>query len=462
MRHMVIALALLLCVLGAPAHGREAAPPPAPPAASAEGQAPAESSLTPQQRYTRLPAPAFAEASRFTLRGAAAEYARVDYATFRKNTSVRELYRDGVIDAATFIIGEHRFENIVGGSVLIFDSRHKEPVVGDIAVGAPVADVVKAFGPPGFAWQERPLIGYKTENFYIAFLGAKTVERIYLSRRRAQPEHGDVLPALLEGADAYDFPFAAWNMRSTQLWRGSLTHYRADGLCVWSGEDDHPVFVYKDYEGLVPETDADGWTPVMDPDARQPGQTGGRLRVFLSDEDYPEYKIDLAIAEEEAIQKTLETEGRHSPGGRTAAIPFADCTYERSGHLFRRLDGSEPDNFVTFGHYPAPPIWLNERYAAVETMLGFGIYDLPARPSSEEDAVFYLEYHDAAGPFARDFDEKKGTLAIPTEGFTIRGKNGHKSEELELREDQQLLLHFSYDREGNLRVSHSVVKRWRQ
>lgn len=463
MKRILIAFALLLCVLGALAHGREASPPQTPPAASADGRTPAAGpppSSPPQQRYTRLPAPVFADASRFALRGAAAEYARTDYAAFRKNTTVRDLYRDGVIDAASFIIGEHRFENIVGGSVLIFDSRHKEPVAGNIAVGAPVADVVKAFGPPGFAWETRPLIGYKTENFYIAFLGAETVERIYLARRRAQPEHGDVLPALLEGADTYDyFPFAAWNMRSTQLWRGSQTHYRADGLCVWSGEDDYPVFVYKDYAGLIPETDADGWTPLMDPDARKPGQTGGRLRVFLSDEDYPEYKIDLAIDEEEAIQKTLKTEGSRSPGGLTAAVPFGDCTYERAGYLFRRLDGSEPDNFVTFGHYPAPPIWLNERYAAVETMHGFGIYDLPARPSTEEDAVFYLEYHDAAGPFARDFDEKKGTLAIRTEGFTLRGKNGHKPTELELREDQQLLLRFSYDREGALRVSHSVVKR---
>ncbi len=439
-RRFTLALALLLCLAGAPAAGRQDGP-------------------DSQRRYIRLPAVALVDASRFVLHGAAAEYARVDYATFRKNTGVRELYRDGIIDAASFIIGEHRFENVVGGSVLIFDSRHKEPVVGNIAVGAPMAEVIKQFGPPGFAWKERGLIGYATENFSIAFAGAETIERIYLARRRAQPEHGGVLPALLESADTDAFPLAAWNMRATQLWRGSLTHYRADGLCVWTGMDECVVFIYKDYEGLVPETDSEGRVAATDGGTWEPGFAGGGPRVVFADEAYPEYKIRLAVTEEEAIQEALKTEGFHSPGQRTAAVPYGDCTYERSGYLFRRLDGSEPDNFVTFGHYPAPPVWLNDRYIAVETMHGFGIYDLPARPSSENDAVFYLEYHDPAGPFARDFDEEKGTLAIPTEGFTVYGKNGKKPEELELREDEQLQLRFQYDGDGNLSVSHSVVKR---
>ena len=394
--------------------------------------------------YTRLPAVEFADASRFVLHGVAAEYVRQDYGTFRDATDVRELYRDGVIDAASFIIREARFGNIVGGSVLIFDSRHTAAVVGNIAPGAPMADVVRQFGPPGFSWEERGLVGYKTEHFYIAFTGSGKVERIYLSRRQPQRERIDILPALLEKDRAMRsaFSFEDWGMRSTQLWRGTLTWYRPDGLCIWSGEEDYPVYVHTDYEGRIPEA-----------------AEGGGVRILLSDSDYPEFKIYLALVEEEEIRKILTEEGVYSPGKRTAAVPYGNCTYERSGWLFRRLDGSEPDNFVTFGHFPAPPLWLNERYVGVETMHGFGVYDLSARPATNEDAVFYIEYHDAAGPFVWDFDAEQGTLLIPTEGFTISEKRGEKPVELELGEDEQLLLRFRYDHDGNLAVSYSAVKR---
>ena len=192
--------------------------------------------------------------------------------------------------------------------------------------------------------------------------------------------------------------------------------------------------------------------------------------ILVLDEDYPEYKIYLAIHEEGLLPQILEKEGSYSPDKRIAAIPFSCGTYERSGYLFRWLDGGGPDDFVTFGHYPDKPLWLNNRYVAVETMMGFGIYDLAAYPSTEKDAVFYVEYNDPAGPYISNdcpathaamlanrekFDNYRKELTIPTDGggtFIMHERSTMR----EKFDSRWPVLHFQYDKSGKLRVTYSL------
>lgn len=59
------------------------------------------SQATPEERYVYLPSVPFQKPSLFALQGVAADYARLDYAAFRKTTNLNELYKNGVIDAAS-------------------------------------------------------------------------------------------------------------------------------------------------------------------------------------------------------------------------------------------------------------------------------------------------------------------------------------------------------------------------
>ncbi|MCL2789009.1 MAG: hypothetical protein FWD79_00025 [Desulfobulbus sp.] len=376
----------------------------------------------------------------------AADYIRQDYETFRKSANGKKLYADGVIDAANFIIGEERFANRVGGSLLIFDSRHRQPVVGDISVGNPLEKVFAAYGRPDFALQDRNLIGYKTARYYLAFRGTKSVERIYVAKRNVQKRRDGILPAYLDdGGDKWNFPrevfpFAAWGLRHTQLWRGSMTYCHPDGLYIWIDADpkENQVYIFNDYTGLAPK------------------QPAAKDNIHFVGYDYPENKMYLAVHEEEALQKQFADEGSHSPDKRMAAVVFGNCTYERAGLLFRYLDGNGPDTFITPGHFPDKPIWLSGRYVGIETMLGFGIYDLQANPATEADAVFYMQYLDPAGPFIKYFDQENETLVFGTNGVTIRKKSG--DETIEIPEDEHLLLHLRYDKQGNISVTTGKVR----
>ena len=401
------------------------------------------------KHYTHLPTPAFQDASRFVLHGVAADYVSKDYPAFREAADIKALYRDGIIDAASYIVRENRFENIVGGSVLVFDQRHTQPVVGDIAVGTPMASVLQQFGDPDFDWKAHNLIGYKTEQFYIGFTGQDKVDHIYLSKRYPQGSSDDVLPALLTSESPNDFPFAAWNLEGRQLWRGSMTYNSRGGLEIQRYES-QTVYIHKDYRGQVPKS-----MPKKGP-------------VFFTDVDYPEYKIYAAVYEETYVQKTLAAEGHTSPDKRMEAIEFGLCTYERAGLLFRRLDGGGPDTFITPGHFPSPPFWLSSRYVGIETMDGFGVYDLEAYPDNYEASefsgagkgvVFYVKYHDAGGPFIQPADGEVSSLVIPSEGFTIQPRGGAAKRTLDSSEKQQLQLTFHYDAAGKLGVKYALVPR---
>ena len=393
------------------------------------------------RQYAYLKIIPFKDVSLFVLHGVAADYIRQGYETFRLSTDSKKLYADGVIDAASFIIGEERFENIVGGSLLIFDKRHQQTIVGDIHVGEALVKVRDTYGNPDFEWKAYSLIGYKTEHYYIAFRGAKNVERIYIAGRNAQKSMEGIIPTYASSSDNKwnNFPFAVWGLRPIQLWRGSMAYYHPDGLRIWTDPEDTHVWVFNDYTGLVPRhlTDKD--------------------TISFVEYDYTEHKIFLAIFAEEALQKQFEAEGQYSPDGHIAAVAFGNCTYERAGLLFRFLDGSGPDVFITPGHFPDKPIWLNGRYVGMETMHGFGIYDLHANPSTEGDAVFSLEYHDTAGPFIRHFDRASGTLVFGTDGFTSRKKDG--VEEIKIHEDEYLVLHLHYDKQENISVTTGKVRK---
>lgn len=394
------------------------------------------------RQYVHLKTIPFQDASVFILHGVAADYIQQEYETFRSGVDSKTLYADGVIDAASFIIGEERFENIFGGSLLIFDKRHQQTVVGDIRVGDALTRIRDAYGRPDFELKGSNLIGYKTEHCYVAFRGATNVERIYVARRNAQNNKEGILPAYLSsGDDKWNFPFEAWGLRGKHLWRGSMTYYHADGLRIWVDPDPEcaPVYVFNDYAGLVPK------------------QLTDKDTIFFVAYDYPEHKIYLAVYKEEALQKQFETEGYYSPDRRIAAVTFGNCTYERAGVLFRFLDGSGPDLFIAPGHFPDKPVWLNRRYVGIETMHGFGIYDLQAHPATGESAVFYIEYHDAAGPFIKYFDQESGTLVIDTDGFTIRKKDG--DEEIIVHEDAYLLLHLHYDTQENISVTTGRMRK---
>ena len=392
-----------------------------------------------EEAYKRLPGISFKDEAGFALKGIAADYARMDYALFQKMHDEYMLYREGIIDAASYIVGNTRFENRVGGSTLVFDSRHRSPIAGEIGIGTPISEVLGQFGEPDFTRRQDELIGYKTRTFYIAFTGKETVEKIYLSRRYSSEKQDNILPEFLASDNPGEFPFNKWNMSATHLWRSSMTYYSPGGLSIWDNyEDSYPVIIYSDYTGLIPE------------------EENARAEIFMRDTDYPEHKIYAAIDEENAIQSKLadglEPE-YYSPDRSIAILPFTDGTYERSGFLIRYLDGSSPSKFWTFGHYPSKPIWLNERYFCVSAMPGFGIYDL----LDSGDAMFYIE-DDSYGELSVVNPVQQGkTLTIRGESITIHADD--KQTPMLLKEKEQLLLQFQFSDDGKLIVKYSVVSR---
>ena len=398
--------------------------------------------------YGRLTPVVYQDASLFVLHGVAAEYVEQSYATFRSRTDFDELYADGIVDAVSFIIGDERFENIVGGSVLVVGKPYPKAVVGTIGLGAPLKSVHDAYGPPGFENKDFLLSGYKTEWFYIAFQGAETVERIYIAKRNAYSDKEGLLPEFFRTAGKTSFAYAAWGMKGTQLGRGSQTYYHPGGLCLWDGPNaDYFVRVFTDFTGLVPRWTVDAET------------------FAFSEFDYPEYKIFLAASKETELREQFEKFASVSPDGAIAAIEFGTCTYERSGWLFRFRDGRGPDVFIRAGHYPAEPVWLEHGHVGIDTMHGFGVYDLAAYPASpngfsmagllaypepETSAVFYAKYEDVGGPYNNAFDRERQTLRIPENGFTLYWQG----EEMETAQSEAapLLLHFHYDSDGKLGV----------
>ena len=85
-------------------------------------------------RFSHLQAVPFLEEDRFALRGVAADYV-LDYNSFYDKYECDDLFGDGIADAASFVIGESRAENLVGDSVLIFAGDHATAVAGDIGIG---------------------------------------------------------------------------------------------------------------------------------------------------------------------------------------------------------------------------------------------------------------------------------------------------------------------------------------
>ena len=387
----------------------------------------------------RLPVIQFRDEVSFELKNAAADYARMDYATFLKTHDRFSLYKEGVIDAASYIIGDTKFENVAGGSTLVFSSRYSHPITGDIGIGSPISAIRDQFGEPDFTRRQDELFGYKTKTFYIAFTGKETVERIYLSRRYPQEEQGALLPEFYASGNPESFPFDKWNMASTQLWRSSMSYYSPGGLCIHDNyEDVYPITIYKDYSGQIPEG------------------VNKSMELEFKDTDYPEYKIYAAIDEEKAIQKKLADglePGYYSPDKRIAILPFTDSTYERSGFLFRYLDYASPDQFLTFGHYPSLPLWINERYICVSSMYGFGIYDLFV----EARDVFYIEDNSFGELEIVDPAQQSKTLNIRCEEITIHVGDMETSAKLD--ENEQLLLQFKFSADGALSVEHSIVSR---
>jgi hypothetical protein len=406
-------------------------------------------------QYTRLPGIRFRDEASFDLRDAAADYARLDYEAFLDAYATDALFRAGIIDAASYIIGETLTENLVGGSTLVFGPRYQTPVASEIGIGAPVSAILDLWGEPDFARQNYELIGYKTATFYIAFTGAERVQRIYLSRRYPQGELDDVFPDFLASDNPGNYPFDKHNMAATQLWRASYTYYSPSGLCVWNAPRStdesfdyyYPAYIYKDYTGQVPEG------------------AGEDTDFFFLDADYPEYKIFMAIAEEKAIQQRLDAglePEYYSPDKSVAVLPFDDCAYERSGFLFRRLDGGLPDRFIRFGHFPDKPLWLNSRYVCVNTMLGFGIYDLGSPYPGEDaafyiDEVFYIQDDSYAGLTVVEPSGQGEALALRGDKITVCVDATQTP--LELKDDEQLMLRYQFSADGALLAEYSIVKR---
>ena len=407
-----------------------------------------ETTIIDGRPYGRLPLVSYKDASLFVLHGAAADYVEQSYAAFRSRADFEDLYAEGTVDAVSFIIGDERFENIVGGSVLIIGAPHTKAVVGNIGVGAPLKSVLEIWGPPDFVNKDLRLAGYKTERFYIAFRGTETVERIYIAKRNAYAGKSGLIPEFFRTANKNDFAYAARGKQCVQIGRGSMTCHHPGGLYLWYGAgDEFHVRVFRDFTGLVPQgpVSAETYEP--------------------SDFDYPEYKIYLAADEEAALAKQFETKASVSPDGNIAAVTYGECTYERSGLLFRFRDGKRPDVFIRAGHYPAAPVWLEHGHVGIDTMHGFGVYDLAAYgasangfgmegllayPAPEKSAVFYAEYEDAGGPYTMAFDRERQTLRIPENRFTLY-RHGEAAEAAQSG-DAPLLLHFHYDSAGKLGV----------
>lgn len=361
--------------------------------------------------FTHLPPVPFMEESVFDLQGIAADYVR-DYDTFYDRYQRDELFAQGVIDAASYVVGETRAENLVGDSVLIFTEKYTLPVAGSIGIGDNLEAVVKAFGEPAAFDEAYRLTLYKTATFYLAFAG-DPIETIYVSRRIPTPETETLLQEFFS-SEPLGFPYQSWGMYGTQLWRGSMVYYSPGGLCIWDAYDDdfnpyYPITIYSDYEGLVPEN------------------LGEEEGVFFREVDYPEHKIMRAIAENEVIDHIIASASEpawddlfsarfFSPDRSIAVLEYSLCTYERSGYLLRYLDGSLADRFLQFGHFPSEQGWIGNRYLLVNSMFGFGIYDVRAA-DGQSSCPFYVRSESYSEPWIRESSEDE--IVILGENFTI-------------------------------------------
>lgn len=391
-----------------------------------------------------LPPVSFQDEKKFMLQGIAADYIE-DYDLFYDKYKRDDLFSHGIIDAASYLIGESRFENLAGDSVLFF-TQAQDIVADELGIGSSLASVIDVLGEPCARYEEYNLVMYKTSKFYIAFAG-DTVNTIYLSRQAQNPLTQNLLPEFLSSEKKSNFSFADYGMYGAQIWRGTVSYYSPDGICIHEGFDDnfdlfYPMTIYRDYQGLVPEglSESDG--------------------VFFRDIDYPEHKILQAITENDIIESLIVSKAEHesgneffssvffSPDKKIAMLEFSNCTYERSGFLLRYLDGSLADRFIQVGHFPTYHGMIDSRYLLINSMFGFGVYDV----ETPYHALFYLRDDTYVGPYIVKEDDK--SAVIMGESFTIIQPD-KEDVAVSLEDNQELLLSFEH-KNDSLTVSYEV------
>ncbi|MBP7175080.1 MAG: hypothetical protein KBA53_02535 [Thermoclostridium sp.] len=329
---------------------------------------------------------------------------KLNFESFALNKRIRELLLEGV---------SYTNEDMKSGieSPYLITDRFQEPIIEDITIGTSIEEVIRVLGEPSF--QERNMTVYKTEDYYIGFYGAETVELANFLPV-PQPCGEDILKTILTALSIDATPLtelldnkdiAGFFEENGSIHGGGFYVSSSRGVKAESF-DYETIEIYNNFEGLLYQvSDGAAFIPAYtNIDSNLDSLYAGFLSYTTNDD--------------------FMKEGKLSPSGKYIA-KYEWITSMHHYFTIRTTDHSAPDYQIgaVANHYE----WLNDDYivyTAMFTSLPAIIRVTEDMEGSENillmDGIDQMDYFYHYGDYDFTIDE------ITTE--TIRFKDNKKAE----------------------------------
>ena len=256
---------------------------------------------------------------------------------------------------------------------LVFDRRCVEEVFPGIHMDSRKAEVERLWGTPMFFSDEQKVFGYKTNDFYVFFIGKDTIEEIsvypnYINyppdlisevidackNRKYSPELAIELINLFESVwHDYNYSYAILE-KAKYSDRGNsigLAYYARGVLLSYKKEEDERsalLQIYKNYGQNMPEA----YATFMDTEGR-------KLIEYISNEDLIFEQEKLRMKKESKLKERIKAEGVVSPDGRRTLID----NLVNTGIDVVYLNGEQPNYCIeTSPLQSGAGHWLSDRY----------------------------------------------------------------------------------------------------
>lgn len=362
-------------------------------------------------------------------------------------------FNKGIAISHSEIIDEEKIISITGKiSNVVYNKKYNGNISDGINMSCSKNDVLNLLGKPHFEDIENEVFGYKTEKFYIFFVGENEFDEISIYRRntdynrdtirkivekyKKQDNEMKLVFDVTKDIDAewsiYDYKYDGgykYSNRSQNIARGFLSqgvklHYH------YSGEKKPFVSfitIGGNYEGNLTE------------DISFPDKVEG-LKVFNSDiikleldKDYIFESEIQRLNHKKALNDRIKRQGVLSPDKTMIALRNDDDGVDPflSGGYLIYLNKNKPDvEFKAVFYNPDHFIWLSDRYIAYDVFKkGIYIYDIDKNKSFciYPDFTSYLE------------SAEEGVIRF-------------KSLNRQTLRDEMSTMKYEFDKEGNITV----------
>lgn len=131
-------------------------------------------------------------------------------------------------------------------STVVLSTKYSENVIGDLNMKSTIADVTKTLGTPTFENADEEIIGYKTKDFYLFFVGNPTISEVAVYPRGAEFIR-EQLVALADFSNEM-MPMPDWEAGASAL---TVHGYDSQGIVVSKNEADQKVKIdcYRNFQG---------------------------------------------------------------------------------------------------------------------------------------------------------------------------------------------------------------------